>query len=78
MSNPTADQRQALAKGLAKNRLLPEILDDFKKDLREQWEATQPDEAETRERVYVELRTLDNLRDSIYARINELVGDGGK
>ena len=72
------DRRATLAKGLAKNSLLPLLLDEFAQDLREQWEATKPDEAETRERIYVELRTLENLRDSIYARISEFAGDGGK
>lgn len=72
----TPERREQLARGLLKNKLLPELLDEFKKELREQWEATQPDEAETRERVYVELRTLENLRDSIYARISEHAGDG--
>ncbi len=73
-----ADRRAQLAQGLAKNTLLPVLLDEFAQDLREQWEATQPDEAETRERIFVELRTLDNLRDSIYARISEFAGDGGQ
>lgn len=71
----TPERRQQLAKGLAKNALLPELLTEFGDDIRAAWEATQPEDAETRERCYVELRTLENLRDSIYARINDYAGD---
>lgn len=66
----TPERRASLAKGLAKNTLLPKLFDEFADDLREQWETTKTDEAETRERIFVELKTLDNLRDSIYAKLN--------
>ncbi len=74
----TPERREQLAKGLAKNQLLPKLLEDFANDLREQWEATKPGEAEARELVYLQLKTLDDLRDSIYARLNEYAGDGSK
>lgn len=74
----TPEQRERLAGGLLKNALLPKLLDEFSDDLREQWEQTQPGEAEARELVYLKLKTLDDLRDSIYARLTEYAGDGGK
>lgn len=72
----TPERRKSLAKGLAKNALLSELFDEFANDIRQSWEATQPDEAETRERYWLQLKTLDDLRDSIYARITDLAGDG--
>jgi len=72
----TPEREQALAKSLAKNKLLPILFDSFADDIRDKWESTKLGEAETREHCWLELRTLDDLRDFIYARINELAGDG--
>ena len=65
----TPERRQQLAKGLAKNELLPEYFREYADELREQWEQTKPDEAETRERIYLQINTLDELRDFLNARI---------
>tara|TARA_R110000868_G_scaffold86581_1_gene242797 strand:+ start:257 stop:484 length:228 start_codon:yes stop_codon:yes gene_type:complete len=74
----TPGRRQQLAKGLAKNELLPEYFREYADELREQWEQTKLDEAETRETVFLQLHTLDELRDFLNARIANDVGDGDK
>lgn len=74
----TPERRAQLARGLRKNQLLPELIDERREELRETWEGTEPAEAETRETVYQELRTLNELRDFIYARLDEYSGDGSE
>lgn len=72
----TPERRARLAKGLATNELLPVLFDERSDEIRETWETTEPGDAETRERLYVELRTLSDLRDFVYARLAEYAGDG--
>lgn len=68
------ETRARQAKALRNNRYLRVLFDEKRIDIREQWEATAPGDAETRERLYVEYRTLTELWDFIYARIAADVG----
>jgi hypothetical protein len=70
----TREERARLAKALEKNRLLPILLEERAEDIREQWEATKPEDAETRERLYLELRTLTELKEYIYAEVSKPAG----
>lgn len=70
------ERRAQLARGLAKNSLLPLLIEEFAEEIRDKWETTQLDQTEIREHCYLELRTLDNLSDSMYAKIREYAGDG--
>ncbi len=72
----TPERRKSLAKGLAQNELLGELINEFVTDLRDEWENTQPSETDKRETIYNQLRATDELRDFLDARIDEYAGDG--
>lgn len=71
----TPEQRARLAKGLSKNRLLPQLLDAKADDIREAWESEAS--AEGRELLWLMLKATKDLRDFIYARLDEYCGDAG-
>jgi hypothetical protein len=71
----TPEERARLAKGLSKNRLLPAILDARADDIRETWESEES--AEGRELLWLELKVTKDLRDFIYARIDEYCRGAG-
>ena len=65
------EQRRAkLAAALSKNALLPELLGARAQEIREAWEAEQ--DRTLRELNWVELKALNDLKDFIYARLDEL------
>lgn len=72
----TPERRKQLAKGLAKNDLLPELFDARADEIRDTWETTEQEQAETRETLFQELLALNNLRDFIYAKLADYAGDG--
>jgi hypothetical protein len=61
------DRLEQLANGLANNPLLEELFADRSAQIREDWEAEQT--VEGRERLWIELKTLNDVRDFINARI---------
>ena len=62
------ERRAQLAKGLANNPLLAELFDARAADIHEQWEAESS--AEARERLWLELKATNDIRDFINARID--------
>ena len=71
------ERRNQLAKQLAKNSYLNYLLDERADEIRDEWETTEANDAETRERKFQELRTLTELKDFIYARFSaDATGDG--
>lgn len=66
------EKRKSLAVGLAKNSLLPELVDARAAEIREAWEGEQ--DAAKREQCWVELKATNDLKDFLYARIHELAG----
>jgi hypothetical protein len=70
----TREERARLAKALEKNRLLPILIQEKADDIREQWEATKPEDVDKRERLYLELRTLTELKEYIYAEVAKPAG----
>lgn len=71
-----AETRARQAKALRNNKYFRVLFDERADEIREQWEQTEPAEAETRERLYLELHGLNEMRDFIYARISADAGDG--
>lgn len=67
------ERRRQLARGLAKNHLLPELFDERKKELHESWETEKDNEV--REAIWIELHALNEMRDFLYARITEYSAD---
>lgn len=64
---PNDEVLERLANGLANNPLLADLFDDRSSQIREDWEGAQT--VEERERLWIELKTLNDLRDFINARI---------
>ena len=72
------ETRARQAKALQANKYLRFLFDERADEIREEWENSEPGEAETRELKFRELRTLNDMRDFIYARISaDTAGDGG-
>jgi len=65
----TPERRAQLAKGLAKNPLLRELFEARAEDIRETWETE--DDANKREQCWQDLRTLNDFRDFLNAKIDE-------
>lgn len=61
-----------LAVNLKSNTLLPELIDARAQEIREEWEAEQ--DPIKREQHWVELKALNDLKDFLYGRIDELSG----
>jgi hypothetical protein len=61
-------RRQAYAKQLGKNPLLPLLVNEHRAEMREAWEDEQ--DAEKREKLWTELHALNNVWDFLDARIN--------
>lgn len=68
--------KQQLARSLEKNEYFRELFEERANEIRDEWESTAPGDAETRERKFVELNTLTELQEFIYARISVDAGDG--
>lgn len=68
------DRRES-ARALRANKLLPELLDELKRDLVEAWEAANA--PEVREDVWHQVRAIAKVREHIDGRTRELAGDGG-
>ena len=58
------------ARALQKNKLLREIILTRAQEIREEWEAEK--DRVLREQHWYELKALNDLRDFLYARIDEL------
>lgn len=73
------NRKQTEAQQLQKNQLLREIFVEREADLIAAWRSS--DTREGREALFMELRTLDNLREILDARVAEFateqVGDAG-
>lgn len=54
-------ERARLAKALLDNPLLNEVLEDMKRVYINQWLASDPKEVETRERLYLSSRIVDDI-----------------
>ena len=65
----TPDKRAQLAKGLANNPLLRELFEARAEDIHETWESE--DDANKREQCWHELKTLQDFRDFLNAKLNE-------
>lgn len=72
MKRISPEERQRLAQQLANNRLLPELLDEQRKELRHAWES-EP-KRKRRESLWHRLQATNDLKDFIYGRLNELTG----
>lgn len=71
------ERRKQLASSLRKNELLPELLAERREEIRDEWEATEPDDVTRREALHVELRAVLNLRDYIDGQLSAAeLGDG--
>lgn len=63
------ERRAQLAEALKKNKLLPELFDERRAELRDSWEEEK--DAEVRNLLWIELHALNEMKDFLYARIQE-------
>lgn len=64
------------ARQLKNNPLLKKLFEERAEEIAAEWGATEPSDAEARERKYAELRALIELEEYISARISIESGDG--
>lgn len=65
-----SERAARFAAQLKNNALLPEILSARANEIRDDWEAA--DTPEKREQCWLELTAINNFKDFLYARIDEL------
>lgn len=65
----TPERRASLAKGLATNPLLRELFVARAAEIHETWESEET--TDKREQCWLELKTLNEFRDFLNAKINE-------
>lgn len=75
MAQMTPETKARLATALAKNSLLPVLLEEQCHEIHEQWENEQ--DARKREGVWHQLRATIDLKDYLYGRIEQLTSGGG-